>query len=395
VVVLLVNADGSRRLPWTPCPQDYALFPSVSDTTCLPLPCLREAPCGPNSTRAHGATDCSCLDGFFFDNNDVAEVQKRGCLQCPLGAFCAAATLTPCPDHSTTLALGSVRLADCVCLPGFYHFFFASAFACMPCPTSRWCPAFGTLAPLPCANGGHTLSAGAVSPLSCLCPPRTHGLRCLPCDDAVECATSAPPVNAIALRIQGVGPVDGELLVSACLRSIDDDYLLYPSFLSTAVAEEATTTQRQLLRWSWVALLLNFVDATVASPHLAACAGPSFVQLDSSLMASTRTLRLTQASSCGGRHWEWSGSLLASSQCTCVAGYEEVDLATFAGHSYGTQCLPCLNGTVRPRRAQGGCTASCLLAHNQEAPFLGMAACVCIRGYVANKDNGGACERSP
>jgi hypothetical protein len=313
------------------------------------------------------------------DNNEASLLL---CDQCPIGTFCnEAAVSIPCPDHATTLARGASRLADCVCLPGFYHFFLGSDFVCMPCPTSRWCPAYGTLAPLPCANGGYTLAAGAVTPLSCLCPARTYGLRCLPCDDHVECATSAAPANAIAVRIEGIGPVDGEAIVEACLlRQVGTPaaYLLYPSFLSSSFLWAA---QQQLLSWSWVALVVGAVDASAVSAALARCAGPAFVQLASSLMATTRTLRLTQATSCGGRHWEWSGSQLASSQCACVAGYEEVDVTTLAGHSYGTQCLPCLNGTVRARRAPGGCTP-CLLAHNEEAPFLGMAACVCVRGYV-------------
>ena len=448
----LVDATTLRVVSLRPCPQDMALFPARSASVCLPLPCLFAAPCGPNSTRAPGGGACTCLPGFFRQDGGGGDAiaagttssttsssssSTTGCQPCLVAGdqeeaadallllqrthyYCANGQRLQCPERSVTIAATTYpsRLEDCLCVPGTYHFYFGDTFLCLPCPTARWCPSHGTLAPRPCYGNGLTLAGGATSPLECVCPPRTHGLRCTPCDDRVDCTTPySTRFSAAALRITGVGPLNSEAVVDGCLQrlvpaldalAVDAGYILYPSFAadSDAAAATATTTTSSttLLAWNWVAVvvLLGTYDADALAVHVCACAAPTFERISASpffVLQSAqsptvlvRQLTLTRARACGGRHMEWSGSgASAGRPCTCVAGYEEVDTALLppASHYYGhgIQCLPCLNGTARARRAPSTACTPC--PSDEEAPFLGMAECVCARGLV--RDVGGKC----
>jgi hypothetical protein len=142
-----------------------------------------------------------------------------------------------------------------------------------------------------------------------------------------------------------------------------------------AAAQQPQQQSAALLEWSWIVLVRDF-NTDKAMVAVEECAGGQFVGLR--LEALTRppvTRRIREASSCGGRHWEWNGDRVAEG-CVCVGGYEEVDTVL-----YGRHCIPCPNGTFRPRYAPGGCTP-CQSELFEAGAYLGQSECACRQGYA-------------
>ena len=96
------------------------------------------------------------------------------------------------------------------------------------------------------------------------------------------------------------------------------------------------------------------------------------------------SVRPSVAQACG----LYSEANAAGTACTCVAGYEQ---ALSGGGS--RICAPCLSGTVRARRAVGGCVP-CPADNRSTADFMGMAGCVCRPEYRL-ADDGRACLLPP
>jgi len=346
------------------CPVDtFAVLSSSS--SCQPMQCVRPAPCGPLSMRAVGAETCGCEPGYYRDDN--------GCAACPSRAyFCpgGSAPPSPCPDNAVTAA-AATRASDCRCGAGYLEF----EGVCLRCPTSLLCPFNGTRAPLPCFGGGYTLTDGTISPLACLCPPRTHGIRCRPCDAGMDCSAPATPVRAYtALLVEG--PSGASLVLAA------------PAMLDACLSQQQPPEdyywfQSGLITTTWLVVLPGGAAAAIAG--LRACLEPKWVTLTvvGVLDDGVPMLNLMAARSCGGEHWYWDPSLQA---CGCVPGY----YAFFDAQQ--PRCIPCPNGTAR---AEGADTcAPCAFPGEEEAPWLGMAACRCIDGY-APRLSGGGCSRGP
>ena len=378
--------DGFATLAAPSAFSSILLSPLTTTTGgCRPLQCVREMPCGANSVRAPGATACGCLPGYALDPSS----DHRACLPCadahqPHSSpsyyyYCPGgnAPPTPCQPHAMVLLHSDAPAAsasDCVCLAGFLLF----RGVCLPCPTSLWCPFNGTLAPLACHGGGTTLTDGSVSPLDCLCPPRTYGLACLPCDDSMECGAYPIRLSLVTLAIDAWGPIASGSVLDACLLGFADaTTLVYPVLgISTASLQTAVQQSASALAWSWIVVL-----PAGAAGNLTACLAPQFAALDARVLFAPRDVRIVQAQSCGGAHWEWNGDVHAQA-CTCVAGYQQMQTVLF-----GVQCVPCLNGTARARRSPGGCLP-CAADANEHAPFLGMSACACVPGFERGGDAG-------
>ena len=341
-LLLALNGSHLWLLPnAAPCPPD-TFASSASAGGCAPMPCTR---CGRGTramVRGVGNTTCGCAPGFALASGG------RQCVACAPPMYCPGGDdpPTPCDDpHAVTLS-PQATAADCVCLPGHYLF----AGTCVRCPVGLWCPVHGTIAPVACAGYGSTLTDGALSPLECACPARTHHFACVACDDRDVCMQPVWPRPTLSALVWASDP-------RACLAGYNDDgnQLVYSV---RGVSPLAAAAQ-------WVSVHRALTDAELA--NASACAGGAAP----AALVPPAAVSYVLPDRCEGRHLEWDGA----TGCTCVGGYETVDTGL-----YGLRCLPCLNGTMRPRLAPGGCIP-CLASALQEAPYLGMTACACIAGY--------------
>ena len=335
---------------------------SASDGNCVSMPCTRASMCDANGgTRALGDTSCGCLPGFFLASN------RHICVPCAPPQFCAGGKAPPnaCPSkYAETIAPGARSIADCVCVPGT----FVLGGQCLECPTTMWCPVHGTLAPVACAGGGWTITYGAITPLECRCPTRTYGVGCAPCDAHMDCS-SINLTTVAAMRLVVTGEMDGEARLANCVGGNAVRY----SMLGISLTNGSASPSGEGLLWDWVVVLPAYAQSDALT-----CIASSFTSMMATAMAEDALLPLGVAGSCGGRHFEWT-----SAGCTCVAGYEAVDL----GGIGGVQCLPCLNGTFKAPGMTGGCVA-CPPELFVHAPFLGMTACVCFSGYDSDSVTG-------
>ena len=353
-----------------PCPLDQ--FSPLGSNACISVQCIRSEPCGPNSAREAGDEACMCAPGFFMSG--------KACVPCtPQNYYCSGGRAAQCPENSATIATTAASsVADCLCIRGFYRY---ADSLCLPCPSNQWCPFDGTVAPVPCR--GSTNGGGMSSPIDCSCPPRTYGIECLPCDDDVDCSSPmVPQPQLLATGVVGWGPPDGGDIMGQCSdaaqwkRSIVTYSLRVPPYLLPGSGA---------LRWGWV--VVSAPDDAAWSNVTLCLVSHGFLSLSIKALGPPRAaVGVNQAIKCTAFGQEWNGLTASQSQCGCIAGYEPLKTP-----SWGTQCFPCLNGTFRARRSNGGCIAC---PTNEAAPSMGMAQCVCQKGYERN-DNNGECVAAP
>jgi hypothetical protein len=365
----------------TECPVD-AFASSASDGGCVPMPCTRAATCDPvRGVRRSGQTACACVPGYYVSHDDHVT-----CMECAPATYCPGDSVRACPPNAISSA-GAALASDCVCLPGYYVW----GAGCVLCPSGTWCPFNHTLAPIVCVGGASDNDGGKTDPLDCVCPARTYGLNCLPCDAAANCNTVVDSVTLIALRLVAYGPIATRplALFDACFNATDA-YTLYSVLgIGTQIQTDETlqlNTDAGLLMvpWDWI-LVLRAADALVVDPK-ACLQAHGFVSAHVETLAVKEKVPIRRVSSCGGRHLEWDASGTVP-DCVCVAGYELV----YIDDLFDPQCLPCMNGTARARYAPGGCVP-CLAP--QSAPFLGMTQCTCIEGFRADSVTG-VCVPTP
>jgi hypothetical protein len=294
----------------TPCPRDHFVH---ALSGCVPMPCVLA--CGPNSTRgasARGAsatTGCQCLPGFFLpllpSSSSSFLPPHQGCAPCEANHVCPGGGAPPQRCDATTEV---VRDNQCICAPGYYRYD-----SCLPCPSNHWCYREKVV---PCLWRQESNSRSS-SPLDCSCPPRTHGLQCLPCDADADCTERQPQA------------VDVWIFDRAADAAI---------FAATPGAAASAD------------------DHVVAAP---ASAPPGL----SERLHPSRTVRTRQMVPCG-RNAAW-----LFDTCSCVAGYTVVPTSS---PSTSPHCLPCLNGTARSLLQQL-CTPC---PNGSSAPYLGMEACI-------------------
>jgi hypothetical protein len=381
------------------CPVDTVLYEDKSGDGCVLLPCVLSAPCGLHSVRRIGQTNCVCEPGYFSLSGYVSASSCIPCGQASPAVFddfmyefyCPGGlTAVRCPDHSTTSSYFATSVSECLCTPGYYHF----GSYCLPCPTNMWCPGNGTMTPIPCHAHGTTLYEGSLTALDCICPARTYGLLCKPCADGDDCVfignptpglVSSPSVPTLtSVNVRGSGPIWGEEIATSCISIVMDidNFLIYSIYGADASSLLVSSQPApDILGWNWVFVFRD--PASDAYENISACLGVHGfnVELFRSVGIPVPGSFLRFSSSCGIRNWEWSG--LEESPCTCVAGYEARMTIT-----WGIQCFPCIQGTVRRRRSTGGCVPC--TGSNEHAPYLGMKECVCVEGF-ARQSEGGQC----
>ena len=360
-----------------PLPLKYTNTNNIGAASCVSMQCIRKSVwwCGPNSTRDTGSPACLCNPGFFFSSDEM-------CVPCPSTKFyCSGGRAAPtsCPENSVVLsAAAASSAAACVCLAGFYRY---ADSICLPCPSNHWCPLFFTssasllllpsTAVVPCHGGGETNGGGMISPLDCICPPRTFGVHCQPCDADADCSSpvSQPP----------------QLVATVIIASVPPQFLF---FISAADHHNGASNQKQIVMdqcvtWA-VSVVYEIESASAASQIWVVISPASFVWQNATQCLSLHGFNLLsvrplgpprvavgvkQSVRCAGIAQEWM-----KNGCGCIAGYEPL-----ATPSWGIQCFPCLNGTARAQYSAGGCEP-CKNA-NEVAPSMGMAACVCAPGY--------------
>ena len=382
----------------TPCPVDTILYEDKSADGCVGLPCVLSKPCGLHSVRGLGQINCVCEPGYFSLSGYVNGVGAASCVPCGQAStatdnimydvYCPGGlTAISCPDHSTTSSYLATSISECLCSPGYYHF----GSYCLPCPTNMWCPGNGTMTPIPCHAQGTTLYEGSFTPLDCICPTRTYGLLCKPCADGDDCVfignptpglVSSPSVPTLtSASVRGSGPIWGEEIATSCISQVVDldNFLIYSIFGADASSLLLSQSAPDILTWNWVFVFRD--PPSDAYENISACLGVHGFNIDmfQSLGFSVPGSFLRFSSSCGISNWEWSG--LEESPCTCVAGYEARMTIT-----WGIQCFPCLQGTVRQRRSTGGCVPC--VGSNEHAPYLGMKECVCVGGFARHTEGG-------
>jgi hypothetical protein len=181
-----------------------------------------------------------------------------------------------------------------------------------------------------------------------------------------------------AISIHGWGPSGGNEIIDACLRSTlgDIDHFQLFSVLGASQQALIDTLQQSAssLVWDWIVLIRDTSPLTVAV-GVQTCAEARFEELTVDVLAKAVQRQIRVASSCGGRHWEWNGDPKGEG-CGCIGGYEEVNTV-----AYGRHCIPCPNGTYRPRYSEAGCVP-CSAELFEEGAYLGMSECACVRGYA-------------
>ena len=111
--------------------------------------------------------------------------------------------------------------------------------------------------------------------------------------------------------------------------------------------------------------------------------GMAFTQLEFKILAGPAPMTIMTQTVCGNDRWEFNP---VTQKCSCIGGYEEQILVQ---ERLGTNCVPCLNGTIRPRWSESPtCLALCLVSNNESAPWLGMSSCDCIAGYERDNTSG-------
>ena len=273
---------------------------------------------------------------------------------------------------------------------------------CLPCPSNQWCPFYDTVAPVPCHGGGETNGGGMSTPLACSCPTRTYGVQCLPCADNVDCsAPLAVQPTLVASLLIGLGPLTGaDSLMQECIAAASllsrpvffvDAVAVPPSMLAVVASTASpgggtgSTTTMTMRAWGWVFVSEPAQQEKGAWDTAQAClVAHGFASVSVADLGQPRVaVGIKRAILCAGVAQEWNGLDGSMSGCSCAAGHELVVTA-----SWGAQCFPCLNGTVRARRSPVAACIACDGRLNEVAPSMGMEACVCASGYARHT---GAC----
>lgn len=343
--------DQMFPLPSKPAPS-FLLLPCVS------MQCIRKKSpwwCGPNSTRNAGSAACLCEPGFFLSSEHASLL----CAPCPpTNYYCTGGQAAPtlCPENSVILDQPHAS-SSCICLAGYYRY---ADSICLPCPSNHWCPLFSSSLStvVACHGGGETNGGGMTSPLDCVCPPRTFGVKCLPCDTDADCSL----------------PVSQQPLLVATVISASTPPLFSFYISASGASNQKTMIMDQCVTWA------VHVVYEVASQIWVVISPASFLWQNATKCLSLHGFNLIsvyplgppriavgvkQLVRCAGIAQEWM-----KTGCGCIAGYEPLSTP-----SWGIQCFPCLNGTVRAQYSPGGCEPC--KSVNEVAPSMGMAACVC------------------
>jgi hypothetical protein len=336
-----------------PCPLDTLRYKG----SCARMPCVRlRGACGPNSLRLLGTTVCVCAPGFYRSAVTLA------CVLCPANAYCPGNTVAPLPCGADAVSQpGAATVTECLCREGYYPYL---PTLCLPCPIGFWCLGARTL-PIPCVHGGTTPLPGARTPLACLCPPRTHGLLCTPCTDDELCVNMATRPQLIALRVVGWAPATFNL--AQCTTTTTTTAAAY-----SLPAAATPTRPGPNVTSAWLFVMVSDSWAQAAFVECLQASGLQLGMEPPAPFGAPQTPLTFRTTSACGLNAEWAGDA-AGTTCTCIAGY-------FSRRSPRTGfdvCVPCPNGTIRPRRSPLLTSCTPCPDNRSHAPWRAMSRCVC------------------
>jgi hypothetical protein len=303
----------------SPCGMDtvsYRFLTSMDASECEALACTKSEPCGPHSLRRLGSADCVCDPGYYYASAGFA------CLPCGsagLSFYCPGDSApVACPnEYSITFMTGTASsLLDCLCPPGMYHF----DTHCVPCAAGFFCPLNGTLVPLPCHANGLTIQ-GSVSPMDCMCPPRTHGLACAACTDHEDCESAYSYVSVLLVTVEAwASSMFAVEQLRSCLQPIATSSVLYSVLGITAsfMPVSTTSTVSELLFWNWY-LVLQATTGPVQTNLSDCLAANGFLDVNVQIKGQSQKTLVSNMSYRG--RMEWNGDYDVPAP-TCVAGYE-------------------------------------------------------------------------
>ena len=152
---------------------------------CVHQACQRIPQC--SSTQTYVNSQCICKDGFY--------INRGVCQSCPsgpsgstlTGSYCALERQQSCPLGTQTVATGAYSSRQCLC-PQTGQFYDTSATTCQLCAQSHFCPDQwdSFVCPSPFVASA-TATAGAMTPVNCVCAPGYYGAACLPCPGGQVC----------------------------------------------------------------------------------------------------------------------------------------------------------------------------------------------------------------
>lgn len=339
------------------CPLDTVYYPIQSKLNrCEPMQCIKlKNSCGSNSIRLLGTTICICLPGYYRSTTS--------CIICPANTYCPPSNDIAAPIPCGTNAIsqpGASSVSECLCKGGYYPF---QPTMCLPCPLGFWCLGGRTL-PIPCINSGYTLIQGVSSPLSCICPARTHGPLCLPCTDQELCLVMKPQPQWQAIRLIGEGP--STLRIHLC--AINQPIYSIPT---TGIIKQDPKNYS----WGWI--IVTLADDSFTKTIQSCIEAQGLVLLEPvTVIAGPQTAAFMMYNAPCNINEEWPGETGLLQKCTCIAGYT----TKRSSRTGNDVCVPCLNGTIRPRRSP---ITSCIpcMDNNSHAPWLAMSHCICKSGF--------------
>ena len=166
------------------CPQG-TYKDTIGSTLCTQCPDNS----GTAGTGATALADCSCLTGYYRDNNE--------CKACPEGKFADqrdVSECTACHSHSTTIRTddtdtwgkftGANTTDQCVCEPGYKTVGQGKDRKCVACAIGSWAGTYNSTECTKCIPDTTTRTNASQSQWDCLCKPGTKrtGKGCRVCD---------------------------------------------------------------------------------------------------------------------------------------------------------------------------------------------------------------------
>eukprot|EP00961_Rhodomonas_salina_P292535 3933019-Rhodomonas_salina.1 len=273
---------------------------------------------------------CSCGAGYYG-------LAGSTCTECSKGFWCSGgvnggdAVSIACPLYASTLSVGSVSVAECICSAGYYRSGNESNSPfCQPCLPDHYCSGDGAMASCPDANSA--ADAQTVSVSGCTCNAGFEGENggsCTLCTVGWYCEGGSHRAQCISNSISDAGASSAD----ACTCK--------PGFYGSQLSGMCTVCP--VGQW---------------------CPGGAIVSL---------------AHACPG-HATTSGTGASTLQeCFCVAGYV---------NDTGT-CIACPVDHYCP---SGGGTLAACPAHSDTGSFAGATSatdCLCSEGYKG--EAGGPC----
>jgi hypothetical protein len=186
-------ASSDRPSPpaWRPCMWRVSAQVATGSAKCVA--CTAHA-----TTPQNGATGpelCQCDAGY----SGMLTKAGDSCTACAVGTFLGALNAPlcmKCPASSTTLAVASTAVTDCMCLPGFTGPITTLTSKCTVCAAGSWKASNGPAACTACTDHATTLKDTSVKLTDCQCSPGYSGNIRKDTDRCTSCVVGTYKVAA-------------------------------------------------------------------------------------------------------------------------------------------------------------------------------------------------------